>query len=45
MGLALADPLVAMIKATLQQKSVEQDDGGALSQAGPAPPHGPVATG
>jgi predicted PurR-regulated permease PerM len=45
MGLALADPLVAMIKATLQQKSVEQDDGGALSQAGPAPPHEPVATG
>ena len=45
MGLALADPLVAMIKATLQQKSVERDDVPMLAEAGPAPPHEPVATG
>jgi predicted PurR-regulated permease PerM len=45
MGLALADPLVAMIKATLQQKSVERDDVPMLAKAGPAPPQEPVATG
>jgi predicted PurR-regulated permease PerM len=44
-GLALADPLVAMIKATLQQKSVERDDVPPQAEAGPAALHEPVATG
>jgi len=45
MGLALADPLVAMIKAALQQKSVEQDDGSLMPDSGPAAPHQEVASG
>jgi predicted PurR-regulated permease PerM len=45
MGLALADPLVAMIKATLQQKSVERDHVPIEAEAGPAAPHEPVVSG
>jgi predicted PurR-regulated permease PerM len=45
MGLALADPLVAMIKAALQQKSMERPDVPPLAGAGPAPLHQPVASG
>jgi len=36
LGLALADPLVAMIKTALQQKSIERDDD--PLDAGPPPP-------
>jgi predicted PurR-regulated permease PerM len=45
MGLALADPLVAMIKATLQQKSMERGQVPGEAEAGPAPAHEPVVTG
>jgi predicted PurR-regulated permease PerM len=43
MGLALADPLVAMIKAALQQKSVERDP--VAIEAAPAAVHEPVVSG
>jgi predicted PurR-regulated permease PerM len=45
MGLALADPLVAMIKAALQQKTVERDHEVAGAQAAPAATHEPVVSG
>jgi predicted PurR-regulated permease PerM len=45
LGLALADPLVAMIKAALQQSSVERDDIPPGAEAGPAAPHEPVVKG
>lgn len=34
LGLALADPIVAMIKTALEQKSLEADDGAAANPAG-----------
>jgi predicted PurR-regulated permease PerM len=36
MGLALADPIIAMIKTALERKSVE-DEGAAPTSAGAAP--------
>jgi predicted PurR-regulated permease PerM len=45
MGLALADPLVAMIKAALQQKSVERDHEVNGAQASPAATHEAVVSG
>jgi predicted PurR-regulated permease PerM len=45
MGLALADPLVAMIKTALQQKTVERDEVPAEAGAAPAQAHEAVVTG
>jgi predicted PurR-regulated permease PerM len=44
-GLTLADPIVAMIKAALQQKAVERHDQPAGAKADPAQAHETVATG
>jgi predicted PurR-regulated permease PerM len=41
-GLILADPIVAMIKTALQQKSVERDRVPPEAQAPPAPPGEPI---
>ena len=44
LGLALADPLVAMIKAALQQSAMERDVQPPGADLGPAPPDEPVVT-
>jgi predicted PurR-regulated permease PerM len=44
LGLALADPLVAMIKAALQQKSVERDEIPEEAEAPAVPPHAAVVS-
>lgn len=44
LGLTLADPIVAMLKAALQQRAVERDELPPASEAHPAPPHEPVVT-
>jgi predicted PurR-regulated permease PerM len=44
LGLTLADPIVAMIKAALQQRAVERPDLPPGAEAHPAPPSEPIAT-
>jgi len=44
LGLALADPLVAMIKTALQQKSIERDGDAPEGEAPAAAHHQPVAS-
>jgi len=45
LGLALADPLVAMIKTALERKSIERDEPPGEAEAASALPHRPAAAG